>query len=677
MAPAGGQTGGGTDHNGGEELSVWDSKLVEQGGYIGYLETRSGKKGFAKRTNFKVECVGVVTQPATCQGAMLKVTLDDGHTEVAYCSNEDMSYQQSMLRALKAAGLGKSLFVSGQLDPDLGSYVHQLCDKYKREHPGSFRKAVQIIGKQPGDNVWVLNETVQVNADGEAIRPEDQKYAIIDGHLSRHYLEVKVVSGMVASVLYETFVAISPDGTCPVVVALGESCCGKTTALKCAQMLTGTTEIYHELTAAKASDVQENTTMGFAWDDPENLKVVEEVTVSCYNQMLRGTIKKSRKPRCMPVITTNLKGDKVRMVNATFDPVANHKLPNKERVRLEYELKAAKTTASRSIGKIISLRKELVGVDAEGNLVPTETFLEEMEGYVEKFEEIMPTDEGRSARNYATIAWIAMRLLKMAGMGEEEEEAFWAYVTEKMGPQYATMQQRAGVPGTSHASGPASGPHSNWLKDVFAALQTIDQLEVLKMVNPSIRPRGTCDCEEAVAFHVDSVQQFLKTACPDAAATVRSAIRKNGGCRSVKTIFADDGHPSSSRVQSKYATRSRCAPHISYGSIDTVTLKTFLDYMDNAASSRDDNAASSRDDNAASSRDDNAASSRDDKAASSRDDNAASSRDDNAASSRDDNAASSRDDNAVKGQDDIARRSSKRKRTLTEKAAQSWKVKKK
>ncbi|KAI8503775.1 Orexin receptor type 2 [Branchiostoma belcheri] len=95
----------------------------------------------------------------------------------------------------------------GQLDPDLGSYVHQLCDKYKKEHPASFKKAVEMIGKQPKDDVWVLNESVQLDADGKAIRPEDQKYAIIGdgkairpedqkyaiigGALKRHYLEVK------------------------------------------------------------------------------------------------------------------------------------------------------------------------------------------------------------------------------------------------------------------------------------------------------------------------------------------------------------------------------------------------------------------------------------------------------------------------------------------------------
>ncbi|KAI8493951.1 hypothetical protein Bbelb_282980 [Branchiostoma belcheri] len=86
-----------------------------------------------------------------------------------------------------------------------------------------------------------------------------------------------------------------------------------------------TLRVFDELTAAKA-------TMGLAWDDPENLKVVEQshFPVPGFKKLdnkenlvaftIRGNIKKSRKPRCMPVITSNLKRDKV----STIQPKEGH-----------------------------------------------------------------------------------------------------------------------------------------------------------------------------------------------------------------------------------------------------------------------------------------------------------------------------------------------------------------
>ncbi|KAI8494051.1 hypothetical protein Bbelb_283980, partial [Branchiostoma belcheri] len=126
-------------------------------------------------------------------------------------------------------------------------------------------------------------------------------------------------------------------------------------------------------------------------------------------------------------------------------------------------------------------------------------FEPEMGSFVKRFEEVLTNDEGRSARNYATIAWIAMKLLDMAGRGEKE--AFWTSVVEKIVPQYATMQQHAGVPGTSSGH-QARGSPSDWLKYVFAVLQTIEQYSRWLTHEFGHVAR---DCEEAMAFHVDSL----------------------------------------------------------------------------------------------------------------------------------------------------------------------------
>ncbi|KAI8493077.1 hypothetical protein Bbelb_290810 [Branchiostoma belcheri] len=110
----------------------------------------------------------------------------------------------------------------------------------------------------------------------------------------------------------------------------------------------------------------------------------------------------------------------------------------------------------------------------------------------------------------------------MAGKGEKE--AFWTYVVQKIGPQYATMQQHAGCQGQV-----VDIRYSRWWSQEFG--------------------HAARDCEEAVAFHVDSLQRFLKAAYPSAATGVLTAIKKHGGCRSIKTIFENDKHESGSTVK--------------------------------------------------------------------------------------------------------------------------------
>eukprot|EP00058_Branchiostoma_floridae_P000621 XP_002586109.1 hypothetical protein BRAFLDRAFT_110011 [Branchiostoma floridae] len=65
------------------------------------------------------------------------------------------------------------------------------------------------------------------------------------------------------------------------------------------------------------------------------------------------------------------------------------------------------------------------------------------------------------------------------------------------------------------------------------------------MVNPSIQPRTAnpdCDCAEAVAFHCESLENFLEKNYEHLDhLSVKSALKRHGGCVSLKTIFADRG----------------------------------------------------------------------------------------------------------------------------------------
>eukprot|EP00058_Branchiostoma_floridae_P012298 XP_002597786.1 hypothetical protein BRAFLDRAFT_77310 [Branchiostoma floridae] len=68
---------------------------------------------------------------------------------------------------------------------------------------------------------------------------------------------------------------------------------------------------------------------------------------------------------------------------------------------------------------------------------------------------------------------------------------------------------------------------------------------ILEMVNPSIQPRTAnpdCDCAEAVAFHCESLKNFLEKNYEHLDhLSVKSALKRHGGCVSLKTIFADRG----------------------------------------------------------------------------------------------------------------------------------------
>lgn len=38
----------------------------------------------------------------------------------------------------------------------------------------------QVIGKQPEGDVWVFNDSVQINAQGQKVQKEEQQYIVLD-----------------------------------------------------------------------------------------------------------------------------------------------------------------------------------------------------------------------------------------------------------------------------------------------------------------------------------------------------------------------------------------------------------------------------------------------------------------------------------------------------------------
>ncbi|XP_078600307.1 uncharacterized protein LOC144875264 isoform X2 [Branchiostoma floridae x Branchiostoma japonicum] len=138
--------------------------------------------------------------------------------------------------------------------------------------------------------------------------------------------------------------------------------------------------------------------------------------------------------------------------------------------------------------------RKLAVVASEAKLRPSPAFLQDMSGLVAKFEATMLNDEGRSARNYATIARILLGCYRLPRWKMRRRPfGAWQFVTDKICPQIRGMQQHAGVTGV-HVTPQTS---ANWLSQVF---QTLDRLEILQMVNPCIQPRNA---------HCETVMQRL------------------------------------------------------------------------------------------------------------------------------------------------------------------------
>ena len=239
-------------------------------------------------------------------------------------------------------------FGSGRMDTwfndrDLSEFLNFL-KKVECVQPLPIRKAATIIGKPSGTDVWVLGDGIIINENGkespesefvwldqalieESVIPSDDllpsircplkpdplkklnEYLIV---CARHnYISsLLVIAGVVMSLHYESIVAMFSG--CPIVVALGPSETGKTTAIRAGLSLVGVMQHYVKGTNAFFRQRAMLSTLPFSIDDPpkstaRNSSVdVNELIIDFYNGGKTADLQKgSQKPRSIPVFASN------------------------------------------------------------------------------------------------------------------------------------------------------------------------------------------------------------------------------------------------------------------------------------------------------------------------------------------------------------------------------------
>lgn len=63
-------------------------------------------------------------------------------------------------------------------DTQLSEFQQHLEKRFPFENPEKVKKGVVCIGKQPTEEIWVLNEDVHIDGTGSAIPKKDSKYAL-------------------------------------------------------------------------------------------------------------------------------------------------------------------------------------------------------------------------------------------------------------------------------------------------------------------------------------------------------------------------------------------------------------------------------------------------------------------------------------------------------------------
>ncbi len=116
--------------------------------------------------------------------------MDIGREEVLksniFCSYEDMSTHKTLMAALGKGMAG--LWAPGHVNQDdLPMYVHSLT-RNSNDLPNI--KPVTVIGRQPESDVWVLNDDVQLNKNGDMIADKDRRYCFVNDSLRYLYSDI-------------------------------------------------------------------------------------------------------------------------------------------------------------------------------------------------------------------------------------------------------------------------------------------------------------------------------------------------------------------------------------------------------------------------------------------------------------------------------------------------------
>lgn len=247
--------------------------------------------------------------------------------------------------------LGSGALMCQLYNAELNKYIMNLTNEFcrKQVEMGTPRvhyvkQATECLGKQPGSHIWVLNEHVHLNEDGERIPICDSEYVWLGSMISNRSLPnvapasdaadipmissplnafEKTITCLKASVdnnYVPAFVFIASAGMavhyeliidkygmCPTPVAIGKKNTGKSTAARTALALLGTPQFFiRDFTSTQTSVLSSRKTLPSVFDDPDDLQKVKSLIDNSFNAGARVTARSTTVNRCNALLTLNL-----------------------------------------------------------------------------------------------------------------------------------------------------------------------------------------------------------------------------------------------------------------------------------------------------------------------------------------------------------------------------------
>ncbi len=95
---------------------------------------------------------------------------------LCYYTTESLVYKQNFLKEIKLT-FGAGGFVCSLTDKELSEFQHFLESTFPFTEAKRVKQGVAFAGKVVDDNVWVLNQHLQIDEDGKQIPEEETKYA--------------------------------------------------------------------------------------------------------------------------------------------------------------------------------------------------------------------------------------------------------------------------------------------------------------------------------------------------------------------------------------------------------------------------------------------------------------------------------------------------------------------
>ncbi|XP_078362759.1 uncharacterized protein LOC144646922 [Oculina patagonica] len=562
-----------------EAVEVDPKKLISKNGVIGYEKP----DGFLAMTNFDLTITGFVAESSGAViGYLAEVRLDivandinqdTSRTKEYFLSNKDMSSHQNLINALKSA----AIWTQPAKEPYLPDYIYGLCRRYSKTTPAEQQRKkipVTVIGKQPEEDVWVFNDTVQINGEGHVIRKQEQEYILLDdsrlpflrglkentddGAALRRLIEAEkdllgnnfpqAVMTLACCAIGANYGCIVKEyGGCGIPVLYGAPQSAKTTALKAALSVFGESDVVQDMTFKAVMDRASATTIPFGWDDAENSTMIKQVAVAFFNQ--GGTLSYHGRsvPMTFPIMTTNVDGKSFKVLSRWMRiPFKElHPIYRSREFRERYQrLLEAMENASSSISVVTSFIAKMLGKKEDVDIV-TETLNNVCDN------KDLQIDQ-RAMLSFSLLLFVSKTILEKVGlplMVPEIEES----MEEDVLPSYASAATKNICTKGKKAALKNKNTNNPLIKEaIMEVLGDITQdsvQSVAHFVTNKIEPKA-CTCGKAVAFNVPLMMKAITLKNPNNTLS-DSAIRtyiveERIGCVGKSTKFIKGGNCTSS-----------------------------------------------------------------------------------------------------------------------------------